>query len=184
MAQVTSGPAREKIDLAEMTKLQRSVIIDNRRKRPLYFDGRFLAAADLTREQSYFLTRQADLGRAGGFGVVRGLMVTPGDAAGSLHIEAGHGVTPSGSTVLLPDSLQVSLSDIPTSQRLDASFGLLELPRAPAASRSGLFLVALRPRDRRLPHLHDREPHRGGWGDHRSHRHHPDPLSRRRGRAE
>jgi hypothetical protein len=145
MAQVTSGSAREKIDVAEMVKLERSVVIDNRRRRPLYFDGRFLAAADLTREQLYFLTRQADLGRAGGFGVVRGLMVTPGDTAGSLHIAAGHGVTPSGSTVLLPDALHISLADITTSQRLDASFGLLELPHESTTTRAGLFLLALRP---------------------------------------
>ena len=32
---------------------------DSHRRRPRYFDGRFLAARDLTREQAYFLARQA-----------------------------------------------------------------------------------------------------------------------------
>ena len=53
-----------------------SVILDTRRTRPRFFDGKFLTAADLTQEQSYLLTRQADLGRTLGFGVVDGLRVT------------------------------------------------------------------------------------------------------------
>src|SRR5215218_6561845 len=68
-----------------LRRLQESntLVVDDRRRRPLYFDGRFLAARDLTREQAYFLTRQADLGRAGGAGVVHGLEVRlPDDADG------------------------------------------------------------------------------------------------------
>ena len=45
-----------------------SLVLDDRRRRPFYFDGRFLAARDLIREQNYFLTRQADIARAAGFG--------------------------------------------------------------------------------------------------------------------
>ena len=49
--------------------INRDVLVgDPRRWRPRWFDGRFLAASDLQGEQNYFLTRQADLGRAGGSG--------------------------------------------------------------------------------------------------------------------
>ena len=51
------------------------LVIDDSRRRPRYFDGRFLTARDLTREQNYFLARQSDIGRAGGSGVVTGLGV-------------------------------------------------------------------------------------------------------------
>ena len=53
-----------------------TIVLDSRRNRTLYFDGRFLAARDLARDQNYFLTRQADLARAAGFGVVHGLQVS------------------------------------------------------------------------------------------------------------
>lgn len=145
MPESTQGSAREVIDATETDQLRSSLVLDERRRRPLYFDGRFLTARDLTREQNYFLTRQADLGRAGGFGVVQGLMVQRGDTATSLKIEAGHGVTTAGEMVLLPDPLALELVDVPTIQRLDATFGLLEVPREPARTRSGLFVVALRP---------------------------------------
>ena len=53
----------------------RNLLIDeSHRRRPRYFDGRFLAARDLTRDQAYFLARQAAYARALGPGVVEGLM--------------------------------------------------------------------------------------------------------------
>jgi hypothetical protein len=140
----TGGPAREQLDRAEMDALRGTVVVDERRRRPFYFDGRFLAARDLIREQDYFLTRQADLGRAGGSGVVNGLMVERGDNY-TLRIGRGHGVTPAGELVVLPRDLNVNLSDLPQIQRLDAAFGLMEIPREPARNRSGLYVVGLRP---------------------------------------
>jgi hypothetical protein len=145
MQDPTRGPAREPIDRDELDRMQRAVVADGRRTRPMYFDGRFLAARDLTREQQYFLARQADLGRAGGAGVVYGLMVDRVEAPGSLRIDAGHGVTPAGEMVTLPTPMVVNLLDIPTIQRLDATFGLIQIPREPARNRTGLFVVALRP---------------------------------------
>ena len=41
-------------------------------------ERRFLAARDLARDQNYFLTRQADLARAAGVGVNRGILVDDG----------------------------------------------------------------------------------------------------------
>jgi hypothetical protein len=166
MLNPTAGPAREKLSartrldetelqqarrqrltLEEFEGLQRTgtLVIDDRRHRPLYFDGRFLAARDLTREQNYFLIRQSDLGRAGGSGIVNGLLAEMGSSDTQLRISAGHGVTPSGELVVLPNSLLIRLTDIAESQRLDAAFGLIRVPRESARNRSGLFVVALRP---------------------------------------
>lgn len=64
---LTKGTAREPIDPADVAALRAAgVLIDDaRRERPRYFDGRFLAARDLIRDQQYFLTREADqIGRA------------------------------------------------------------------------------------------------------------------------
>lgn len=149
----TRGPARrevsgrEKLDREELDQLQArgTIIFDERRTRPLYFDGRFLAARDLTREQNYFLTRQSDLGRAGGAGIVNGLMVEAHPSINtSIRISSGHGVTPSGELVVLPESLTVELANITESQRLDVAFGLSRIPRESPRNRSGLFIVALR----------------------------------------
>lgn len=148
MFEPTRGAARELVDKAELQRLQSTgtVIADERRRRSKYFDGRFLVARDLTRDQNYFLTRQADLGRAGGAGVVFGLMVRPVDGrATSIQIEEGHGVTPSGESVVLPCPLTFDLSDLPAIERLDATFGLSSIPRDPARNPSGLFVIALRP---------------------------------------
>src|SRR5512146_2069061 len=121
-----------------------TVILDQRRNRPLYFDGRFLAARDLTREQNYFLTRQADLGRAGGVGVVTGLLVSKGGSNTSIKISAGHGVTNSGAEVLVENDRELNLAAITEIQQLDGAFGLREIPNEFPGSRTGLFIVALR----------------------------------------
>src|SRR5688500_6883683 len=98
MWEMTNGAAREFAsditpdDRAELERLQRTglLVTDQRRSRPRYFDGRFLAARDLTREQQYFLSRQADLARATGSGVIHGLMVRVGNTAGNtLVIDPG-----------------------------------------------------------------------------------------------
>lgn len=139
------GPARIRLEARQIARYQASVVVDGRRRRPLYFDGRFLAARDLVREQSYFLTRQADLGRAGGFGVVDGLHLHGGAGSTTLTIGAGHGITPGGELVVVPRDFAVDLVDVPEIQRLNAAFGLLERPTESPRSRSGLFVLALRP---------------------------------------
>jgi hypothetical protein len=146
MWHMTNGAAREQLDSETLAHLRATgaLVEDDRRRRPKYFDGRFLAARDLTREQQYFLARQADLARAGGTGVVHGLTVTAKNGT-ELTIGPGHGVTASGETVILPRALTVKLSDLATVQRLDASFGLSRRPTEPARNRSGLYIVALRP---------------------------------------
>lgn len=147
MFDARKGSRREVIDQDEQARLLAShtLFVDTRRRRPKYFDGRFLTARDLTRDQTYFLTRQADLGRAMGAGVVDGLMVEEGATATSLRIQPGLGVTPSGEIVSIPAPFTVDLADIPATQRLNAALGVSLRPLDPARSRSGLFVLALRP---------------------------------------
>lgn len=141
----TKGPQRDRLSDATVTKIQSQVprLKDERRRRPLYFDGRFLAARDLTREQDYFLARQADLGRAGGAGVVTGLVAKESD--GRIVISPGHGITPSGEMVALTEPLTIhpNFPDITEAVRVRL---FVSRPIEPKGStRTGLFIVALRP---------------------------------------
>lgn len=141
------GSNRELIPTAVAAELRRAgaLIEDHRRERPRWFDGRFLAARDLVREQQYFLTREADLGRAAGSGVASGLEVAVGSSPRTLRIGEGHGITPSGELVLLERSLTVDLGDVPRAEGLSGKFGLGRIPVPPLRSRTGLFALALRP---------------------------------------
>jgi len=123
-----------------------ALVLDGLRRRPNYFEGRFLTGADLTRDQNYIRQRQNDLARAYGSGVVTGLEVTlTGAASGQrLAINPGHGITPSGDLVLITDRRDVDLLDLPAIERLDASMGLRLAPRAPLGRRTGVFILALR----------------------------------------
>lgn len=144
---LTLGAARELIDPADVAALRAAgvLISDPRRERPRYFDGRFLAARDLIRDQQYFLTREADLGREAGSGVTTGLFVSPADTPQGLNVAAGQGITPAGELVLLPHTLKINLADIPVAEQYSAKFGLGRIPVAPLRSRTGLFVLALRP---------------------------------------
>jgi hypothetical protein len=169
MIDFSHSSARTSIDVAESSEIARqarqndpnmvsrqdvqallgnsALVLDGLRRRPRYFDGRFLTGADLTRDQNYIRQRQADLARAGGVGVITGLRVgLTGAASGQqLTISAGHGVTPSGDLVLVTSLRKVAPLDIPAVERLDASLGLRREPRLPLGRRTGLFILALRP---------------------------------------
>ncbi|ACB35311.1 hypothetical protein Lcho_3051 [Leptothrix cholodnii SP-6] len=144
---LTRGAARVLIGAGEVQTLRTSGVLveDPRRERPRYFDGRFLAARDLIRDQQYMLTREADLARTAGSGVGNGLLVDAGPTPQSLRISAGQGVTPAGELVRLPHDLDLNLADIPLAEQLSAHFGLSRIPVAPLRSRTGLFVLALRP---------------------------------------
>jgi len=128
-----------------------SLIINSQRTRPYWFDGRFLAARDLAREQDYFLERQANLAQAAGFEVIHGLQVTlpgpsdPNNDAETIIISAGQGITPSGELVLITSDLTLKLSDLAEEENLDVQFGLSRNPQPPARTRTGLYVLALRP---------------------------------------
>ena len=148
MSDSTRGAAREEIDLDEYKALlaNGTISADDRRRRPLWFDGRFLDAAALNSEQNYILGRQADIARVAGVGVVSGLDVENiGERARSVRIAAGHGITPAGELVTIGDDTVVDLADVPEIRKLDASFGIAEIPKQTALNRSGLYILALRP---------------------------------------
>jgi len=153
MPNYTQGDTRITLSQADVIAGQNngSLVIDSQRSRPYWFDGRFLAARDLMREQDYFLQRQADLGQAAGFSVIHGLMVnTPpandtGASPDTVIIRAGQGLTPAGELVLLPNDLTVQLSDLPDEQNLDTQFNLASIPNTPLRTRTGAYVLALRP---------------------------------------
>ena len=122
-----------------------AVILNNGNARPMYFQGRFLTAEDLTRDQNYFILRQAALGRAGGSGIVAGLEVSADPGATQIIISPGHGVTPSGELVLVEEQATISLVNLPRLQNLRANFGDFRKPQAIARNLTGRFIVALSP---------------------------------------
>jgi hypothetical protein len=126
-----------------------TIIVDGGRRRPFYFDGRFLTAADLIADQNYIRARQSDLAQAIGTGVVRGLMVSlAGNFASNnpeLEIQRGLGVTPAGDIVRLAEPVRVRLNGIPESQIIDAQLGVKLLANAGVNNRTGLYVLALRP---------------------------------------
>lgn len=139
---------------ADFTELARrpEIVADSRRRRPLFFDGKFLTAADLNREQAYLLLRQADLAQSLGFGVINGLRVTPSattaggaaNAAASIRLTAGSGLTPAGEVVVVGAPKIVDLADVPRLEQLNAAFGLASRPQDPFRNLNGLFVVGLR----------------------------------------
>jgi hypothetical protein len=169
MRDLTRGGARTIIEAAEAREIARlarpddpdliergeiesalgdsSLVLDGLRRRPRWFDGRFLTGADLTRDQDYTRQRQSDVARASGTGVVEGLEVAAsGDARGAaILIAPGHGLTPSGDPVIVDRLRQIALLDLADSRRLNAVLGLRLEPRAPLGRRTGLFVLGLRP---------------------------------------
>jgi hypothetical protein len=100
----------------------------------------------MTREQTYFLARQAELARAGGSGVLHGLIVDQGNPPGpeAVVIHSGVGITPAGGLVVITTDLTIQLSDLADEENLDERFGLSETPQQPARTRTGLYVLALR----------------------------------------
>jgi hypothetical protein len=147
MIDFTAGAARELIAPEDVESLRTAgaLVPNSRLERSHFFDGKFLAARDLIRDQQYFLAREADLGQAAGGGVTVGLRVAPGAAADELVVSRGHGVTPAGELTLLPRNVTVRLADIPLAEQLSARFGLSRRPQPPVRNRTGLFVLALRP---------------------------------------
>ncbi len=77
--------------------------------------------------------------------MISGLQVKAGNGPSALVIGAGQGITPTGELVLLPANLSVILTNLPLAEQLSAKFGLGRIPAAPLRSRTGLFVLALRP---------------------------------------
>jgi len=126
-----------------------TIVQSSRQTRPLWFDGRFLSARDLERDQNCFLLRQAELGTAAGFGVIHGLQVSVPTAAPAaaetIVISPGQGLTPGGYLVTVSQNLKIVFSDLADAENLDVQFGISTFPVPVARTRTGLFVIALRP---------------------------------------
>ena len=151
MASALFGRTRDTIGFADNNSLKnaRNIVADSRRNRPLWFDGRFLTARDLLREQNYFLTRLMDLSRASGAGVVNGLDLNVrrerSRAPTLFDVTAGHGVSFGGHHLVLPKDITINVADIPVVESVNATLGLSQRPSPSLRSQSGLFVIALRP---------------------------------------
>ena len=141
---------REEILEDDAMRLQSegSLAMDPERALPLWFDGRYLTARDLNREQYYFLARQSAIGKAVGRGVIEGLEVSvdgQNSFAGTrLTINAGQGIAFDGAHIILPQDLQVNLADLSVQDALNARLGLSQNPGASIRSRTGIFALSLR----------------------------------------
>lgn len=136
---------RKKVHVSALEKYRQggAIVIDHRRSRPRWFDGRFLKAADLNREISYFLTRQDDLAVSGGTGVVEGLRVAA-SGANRIKIGRGYGMTFDGERVFLPREVEINIANIPLAEQINAELGLSRRPLPSLRSLSGIHILALR----------------------------------------
>ncbi|SMF27746.1 hypothetical protein SAMN02745866_01767 [Alteromonadaceae bacterium Bs31] len=130
----------------EQGKQLGSLVIDDKRRRPLWFDGRFLDAAALNQQQSYYIAKQQDIAQLVGSGVVSGLMVEQDSrTARTLVITEGRGLTPSGKLVVLEEDLSIDLAELAQIQALNLQFELSQIPAQSLSNTSGIFILALRP---------------------------------------
>jgi hypothetical protein len=143
---MTPTSNRSFISLEQALQLRQANLLveESHRVRPRYFDGKFLAARDLTRDQAYFLARQAGFARALGSGVVDGLDVRAGTVASDLEVGAGFGYTSSGELVSLSRPVRVSLAQLFRLQTLAAQLDQLRRKNPPLRNRTGVFVLGLR----------------------------------------
>ena len=114
----------------------KALLVDERRARPLWFDGQFLTATTFNREQTYVLTRQSDLALATGAGVVEGLQVErEGGSQTALLIRRGQGLAGNGEPLVVHEDLRIDLADIPSQRVLDRATGLAAEPGPPQPGR-------------------------------------------------
>ncbi len=76
---------------------------------PYYFNGRLLTADDLQSDQAAVLTREGWLGKASGYGVIEGFMVSQVDST-SLKVQAGLGLNRQGQVISLASDTTLQLS--------------------------------------------------------------------------
>lgn len=119
------------------------VFFDQRRTRTAWFEGQHVTADQFNRDQSYHVTRQSDLGRTIGRGVVEGFEVTatPGSET-TISVAPGLGLAASGEVIVLPEEARIDLAEIPVQRRLDAMFKAPGKAVSPPETRTGLFVLA------------------------------------------
>jgi hypothetical protein len=96
-----------------------------------WFDGKFLRADDLARDQDYHRAALRMANQAGGFGVVRGLEV--GLAAAELVLQPGLGLCANGELLLLESELRVGVEALIAASSADAPSSTAAPPAGSAA---------------------------------------------------
>jgi hypothetical protein len=150
MAIITSTPPTTSqrtaisVEVAQALRESNLLVEESHRVRPRYFDGKFLSARDLTRDQAYFLARQAAYARALGTGVVEGLEVAVGSVPTEIVVNPGFGYTSAGELVSLAGIARVSLAQLFSLQTLAAQLGTLGKKQPPLHNRTGVFVLGMR----------------------------------------
>jgi len=115
-----------------------------------FFNGRLLAAGDLTDFQSANAQQHQQLARALGDGVVHGLEVslasnsTPLQAI--LHVTQGLALNRNGQAVALPADVDLALVPPPDPQTADAGlFAVCQPPTATVLTNPGLYVLTITP---------------------------------------
>lgn len=131
--------------------------VDELRVRPRHRDGQLLGADALAADQRLFGQRQRDFAGVFDRGVIAGLEVTqpllPDEDEVEearldplkLELGPGHGLTRTGSTLVVRERVEIDLTQFPIFEQLDGSLDLDRRPRAPARTQSGVFALTLRP---------------------------------------
>jgi hypothetical protein len=93
-----------------------------------YFDGKFLRADDLSREQEYLRALVAFSNQAGGSGVVHGYGARLSTRGDQLELGPGLAIDPAGRVLLLPQTVSIAIGElISASARPDLATGLKAL---------------------------------------------------------
>jgi len=115
-----------------------------------FFNGRLLAAEDLTDFQTANAQQHQQLARAVGDGVVYGLEVSASASSTStqavLRVTQGLAFNRNGQAVALPSDVELSL--VPTADALNADAGLFAVcqpPQATVLTNPGLYVLTITP---------------------------------------
>jgi hypothetical protein len=114
-----------------------------------YFNGRLLTADTLRQDQAASRHQRQQLGRAIGFGVVEGLMVSL-ESNGQepvLRIEAGVALNREGQVLALPQTSLVALAQMDEAAPTDAGLFRICVAPAPGTAHSGrhIYLLVMTP---------------------------------------
>lgn len=114
-----------------------------------FFNGRVLSAADLEAEQQAQRRRRAQLGRAQGTGIAKGLHVqaAPGDAPTALRVTKGLAINRAGHPVELFVNVEVSVVDaaIDIAPSTSGDFMACEALPSVTATGTGVYLLVACP---------------------------------------
>jgi hypothetical protein len=105
-----------------------------------YFDGKFLRADDLSREQHYLRSLVELANRAGGWGVVHGFDTRLGTQRATLDLGPGLAIDPAGRTLFLPHAASVSVQELLEKSRRQASSAVSAAQKSQANGRGGFDL--------------------------------------------